>query len=512
MSRELPAKPNLELLRKQAKELLRSWRQHRTAPSNRTRLSDAQHAIAREYGFANWSKLKQHVDAVVGALLPAEALSAAVRASDAAGVARTLRQHPELKAHLNEPMADYGDDGQQPLIAAVQRGDRKTIDVLLGAGAEVNARSRWWAGGIGVLDECAPELAGFLTERGAVADAHAAARLGMLDRLRELVAADPGVVHSRGWNGQMPLHCASTVAIAEFLVEHGAEIDAQDLGHESTPAQHMLRVVQARHYPKDRQEIARYLVAHGCRTDILMAAALGNLALARRHVERNPDCVRVCVCERDFPKQDPRSSGTVYFALFGAGRTPHLVARDFGHEEVFQYLLAHSPDDVKAAQALELGDAEAFRAAMGGRTNLAETLTDAERRRLPDAAQNNNTAAVGLMLEAGWPVDAQGEYHLTALGWAAWHGNAQAVREILRYHPELELESDHKISALGCAIHGAGNSWHRDTGDYAAAVEALLAAGAKAPQMGPEELSDAVLAVLQRYEEGRALLRRFGRL
>src|SRR5262249_3156691 len=155
----------------------------------------------------------------------------------------------------------------------------KTIDALLRAGADINARSHLWAGGLSVLDECAEDMAAFLMERGAVLDAHAAARLGMFQQLQELVAANPGVVAARGAHGQPPLHFASTLEIAQSLLEHGAEIDARDLQHESTPAQHMLRVLQARHYRRDRQDIARYLVARGCRTDLLMAAALGDLAL-----------------------------------------------------------------------------------------------------------------------------------------------------------------------------------------------------------------------------------------
>jgi hypothetical protein len=58
MSRRLPARPNLEHLRKQARELLEELRRKDSA----LRLSDAQHALAREYGFASWPKLKAHVD------------------------------------------------------------------------------------------------------------------------------------------------------------------------------------------------------------------------------------------------------------------------------------------------------------------------------------------------------------------------------------------------------------------------------------------------------------------
>jgi len=501
MSRELPQKPNLEHLREQAKDLLRKL--HQSDATASLKLSDAQHTLAREYGFASWPKLKEHVESLARPLQPGELLCAAVRASDADQVSRVLEDHPELKAQLNEPLPNYG-AGMQALIAAVQRSDRKTIDVLLEAGADINARSRWWAGGIGVLDECSHDLAPFLIERGAVVDAHSAARLGMFEKLRELVMADPSMVATRGFNGQTPLHFASTAEIAQYLVEQGAEIDARDIQHESTPAQYMLRVVQARHYPRDRQDIARHLVARGCRTDILMAAALGDLPLVRRHLDADPASIRTRVSDAYFPKQDARSGGTIYLEIFGRGRTPHLIARDFGHQEVFQFLMEHSPQDVKLSQAFELGDERIFRALLASRPNLIETLTADELRQLPDAAQNNNTEAVRLMLAAGWPVDVKGEYDLTPLAWASWHGNAEMVREILRYHPQLERnDSVHQITALGSALHGSENSWHRDTGDYASTVETLLEAGAKAPKVTDDlEASPEVKEVLRRYEEG----------
>ena len=55
----------------------------------------------------------------------------------------------------------------------------------------------------------------------------------MISKLTELVAADQNVVHAKGGDGQTPLHFASTVEIAQFLLDHGAEIDALDVDHES---------------------------------------------------------------------------------------------------------------------------------------------------------------------------------------------------------------------------------------------------------------------------------------
>src|SRR6516162_4738492 len=212
MSRYLPEKPNLEYLKKQAKELLRTMRQGK--------LADAQYALAQEYGFATWAKLKSHVEAL--GLNPFETLKAAVCESDAARVREVLERYPELRARIDNPLPDYG-FGEHALFAAVQRSDRATIDVLLRAGANIRKRTEWWAGGFGVLDDCDPSMVEFLTERGAVLDPHSASRLGMMAKLRELVAADPAVVHARGGDGQTPLHFASTVEVAEFLLAHGAE-------------------------------------------------------------------------------------------------------------------------------------------------------------------------------------------------------------------------------------------------------------------------------------------------
>lgn len=487
MSRQLPERPNLEHLRKQAKELLRTMRHGK--------LADAQRALANEYGFASWAKLKSHVQSMN--LSPAQAFKAAVCDSDAARVQELLDRNPDLRAGIDEPLQDYG-FGQNALFAAVQRTDRATVDVLLGAGADIRKRTDWWAGGFGVLDDCDPSLVEFLVECGALIDAHSAARLGLLPKLRELVAADPSIVHARGGDGQMPLHFASTIEVAEFLLENGADMDARDIDHESTAAQYMLRVDQKRHYPKDRQGVARFLVSRGCYTDILMAAALGDTDLVRRHLDRDPDCIRMSVSDEWFPKKDPRAGGTIYIWTLGRNRTAHTVAREFGHEDVFRLLMERTPPDLKLALACELGDENVFREFLAKNPDAARTLSDADKKKLPDAAQSNNVKAVRLLLEAGWPVDAPGDMGASALHWAGFNGNAEMTREILRFHPTLDLKSrEYAGTALSWAVFGSGNGWHRDSGDFVGTVRALLEAGAAFPPHAEElEPSDAVLEML----------------
>jgi hypothetical protein len=58
MSRDLPPRPSLDHLKKQAKELLQTLKQR----DPDTRLAEAQHALAREYRFASWPRLKAHVE------------------------------------------------------------------------------------------------------------------------------------------------------------------------------------------------------------------------------------------------------------------------------------------------------------------------------------------------------------------------------------------------------------------------------------------------------------------
>jgi len=499
MSKSLPPRPNLEQLKHQAKDLLKALTSGdadalKRLQANHPRpsksgtsfsLSDAQIVIAREYGFATWAKLKEHVESIrPEPRNPHELFKQALEAQDAGRFRELLEEFPQARALINEPIAAF----DSPVITQVRT--REMLDALLEAGADINARSRWWAGGFGLLDSADPELATYAIQRGANLDIHAAARLGMFDKVRELVAADPRLVHARGGDGQTPLHFASTIEIAKFLLEHGADIDARDIDHESTPAQHMIR---------DRQEIVRFLVQCGCRTDILLAAALGDLNLVRKHLDADPTCFRWRVDAEHFPMSNHRAGGTIYQWTLGWHVSAHDVARQFGHGDVFRLLMERSPVEVQLLAACWAADESAVRTLLANHAGLAKRLSVADRRQIAHAARNNDTGAVRVMLAAGLPVDARGQHQGTPLHWAAFHGNADMTRELLRYQPPLELtDADFRATPLGWALHGSLHGWHCRTGDYATTVELLLKAGAKLADAN-RDASEAVKEVLHRH-------------
>jgi ankyrin repeat protein len=410
-----------------------------------------------------------------------EALRQAILSGETKAVAGRLEREPELRKRLDEgdPAFHFG---ATPLLLAIGRNDREMIDVLLRAGADINARSNWWAGSFGVLDGCDADLAAFLIERGASVDAHAAARLGMLDRLRDILDGDPGAVHARGGDGQTPLHFASSVEIADLLLDRGADPNVLDIDHESTPAQWMV---------KDRQAVARRVVERGGETDLLLAAALGDLDRVRRHLDAGPESIGMSVTAEQFPMRNPRAGGKIYIWTLGWNRTAHLAAREHGHDEVFRFLMERSPAELRLAMACATGDDALVE-------SIGSVPVEREARRIADAAQSNDAATVRLFVRAGWPVDARGQHRMTPLQWAAFHGNSGMARRLIAAGADVNLGGDDFDCPPMCAaLYGSVHGWYAKNGDYAGVVEALLDAGV-APPKSAERASEAVRAVIGR--------------
>ena len=100
---DLPARPDLDQLRHQAKELLRAAQRgdpeataRIRAVTDRVVLSSAQLALAREYGFASWAKLKLEVER-----------RDVLNSRDLSRLTSLLAEHPELATAKMEHWCDH---------------------------------------------------------------------------------------------------------------------------------------------------------------------------------------------------------------------------------------------------------------------------------------------------------------------------------------------------------------------------------------------------------------------
>jgi hypothetical protein len=128
-TRSLPPSPNLDQLKRQAKELLR--RQPLLG-----RLRDAQRVIAQQYGFDSWDALRAHVEsagrAARGPIQPDELKSEQGRAVWDAIAASAGEQPPRCGASTNLP---DDEPWATPLAWAERRQHREITSILRGHGA-----------------------------------------------------------------------------------------------------------------------------------------------------------------------------------------------------------------------------------------------------------------------------------------------------------------------------------------------------------------------------------------
>lgn len=297
-NRHPPVPANIEQPHKLAKDLLLDARRGDPAALARLsavradagttrplQLADAQLAIARESGFDSWAMLVEHVQGI-----DIRAFRDAVSHGDVTTVRRLLGL-PHVKERVNAPMFAFG---QRAAHLAAKHAP--TLEVLIAAGADLTLESEWENGPYTVLDHATEETARWLLAHGVRLTPNVAARLGWVDELRHLLDADPHLVHARGGDGQRPLHEAAAVAIADVLIQHGADVHARCTDHQSTPAQYALAA---------RPDVCRRLLQCGAEADIFMPARLGDVALATRVLDADPTAIAARINEPGYAPVPP---------------------------------------------------------------------------------------------------------------------------------------------------------------------------------------------------------------
>ena len=506
MTPNLPDFPSIEQLKNQAKDFVKRFAAHedeavrrvqthlpRAAqisaaelPATRLTLSEAQWIVAREYDFPSWPKMKRHIESL--ALDPEAALNAfkqAVNTGDAARLKSLLRTHPALVPQIDAPLFSFDSPA---VLQAAHRKDRKTIDVLLEHGANINARSQWWAGGFGVLPHDDAEFAAYLIERGAAIDVWAAASLNRFELLREMLQSNPALANARGGDGQGPLHFAGSPETARLLLEHGAQLEMRDIDHGSTPAQWMVA---------SRPEVCRHLLSRGAEADLFMAVQLGDMELVQQILAADPDSLRARVNEGRLTSGES-NGGHIYTYTLQNGDSPLYLAAALGHEAIYRFLLAHCSPTEQLLAACIKADEAAVRVLLTQSPDRVASLLPEQMRLIADAAWKHNTEAVRLMLDIGFDIEARGSEESTALNRAAIRGFADLIALLLARGADIKAKNVYGGDALGACLWGAEN-FRDPNGDYPASVQMLLDGGAVLPDGAYPCRNKPVNAVLRRY-------------
>ena len=421
-----------------------------------------------------------------------EVFKQAVGNGDAAAARRLLEGSPQVRGRINDPLFSFG---QRPAHVAAKNID--LLAVLIEHGADVNLRSEWKNGPFTVLDNSDEASARFLIEHGARLTAHAAARLGWSDGLRDIVDADPAVVHERGGDGQQPLHQAKTPEIADFLLDRGAEIDTHCIDHRTTPAQYALA---------ERPEVCQRLLDRGATADIFMPARLGDAELAQRLIRDEPACLSARV---NAPGYDPVPPLHTYCWTLGFLVSPHEIALRYGHRGVYDLLFDASPPGVRLLDALMRADEAAAGAVMAADPSVLPSLLESSDGSVGHAIFHERYGAAALMLSLGFSPTAPSLDGGSPLHVASWVGHVGLVERLLEQGVPLdEPDPTHGSTPLGWAAFGSVQRRAKG-GDYCAVIDRLADAGADVGKPG-NRFGRTMLEMAAGNGDAQAALRRHG--
>ncbi|SDH39241.1 ankyrin repeat domain-containing protein [Nonomuraea jiangxiensis] len=461
----LPDNPSLERLRKQAKTLLRQVRagapearglvaEFHPRPPEELKLADAQLVTARRYGFASWSRLKEHIGTVERysrsphRVAPSEDLAdeflrlacltyGADHPSRTAQADRLLARNPHLSTANIFTMAATGSADAlaatlagNPGLARAQGGPFGWEPLLYLAYARLGTPGRYVAAARLLLEHGADPNAGFLWD-------------GLTSPFTALTGA------FGGGEGDQPPH-PDEPALARLLLEAGADPnDSQTLynrglgGSFSDDTAHLVLLLEfglgrgpggpwhARLGPT--LQSPRQLV----REELATAALRGGPRRARLLLAHGAEV-----------------NGLGAHPAYG-GRTPYELALLNGHTEVAEILAAAG--GTAALDELEAFTAACMRADADAVAGFGPEPPARALARSPElivtAAGHRKPAAVRLL--AGLGFDVNHRHPATPLHTAAWNDDVETARTLIELGADATIKDDRfDATPLGWAEHG----------------------------------------------------------
>ena len=505
MPRELPARPNLEQLKKQAKSLFHAAQAHdgealrRFAalpafsgkPANEIEpadlaLHDAQSVIAREHGFASWPALREEVEART--LSFEEAVDEFLRCAtgDASGRAeRLLALHPKIASANFYAALVLGDAAS----VAARLHDQPTL-------AKQPSGPQNWEPLLYVCHSC-------------LKVAEPSGLDGFVTIARQLcsLGANPNAEYHWNWHPELPrtalwgaICAVGHLPLAEVLLKAGANptdgvsahiaggggnIEALELLHRYgfnvdgvpggvPPLVYMMLW-------SDNPAGPVWLLEHGANPNLAwgeageaplhVAARRWDLALVERLVQRGAD-----VLQR-------RSDGA----------TAHTLAELHGNADIAAWLLAHGAQDElsavdRFAAACARGDRSVAEDILAAQPSLQADLRPEHHLMLHHPAESGNVAALETMLVCGFDPGSKSKDKdsVTPLHRAAMGGHPEAVRVLLQHGASVSA-SDGMFAAspLVWAVEGRRHAKPGET-DHVEVARLLIAAGSPLEWTPPE--------------------------
>jgi ankyrin repeat protein len=399
--RQLPEHPDLRHLKDQAKDLLRA--------GQAASLAKAQFQVARQYGFASWSKLKAHVES----LQLAGQLKLAIDANDLQEVKRLMTRHPELHG---APLG-YGKNGPLTWVAEcrvprVPPGETRIAMArwMIENGSDVHQ------GGDGPL------------MRAALDDS----KLPMT----ELLVAHGADVNAP-WGGTYPVILAPLETFAprtlQWLLDHGADLHAA--AKYCCPIE-MLTCIYSRG-AKAKNACFEIVGAAGfaLADTPMMALHRGRLDLLQEHLDRDPSLLERRYTHGEIFFNRDGAPGDAYPSTPVSGGTLLHLALEFDDIDVARWLIERGAD----VNARATVDAEGF----GGHTPLFHTVVT--------LAWSRDDSRARLLLDHGADPNARATFPQDAM----FHGNAStdALHGVTpvgyaRRHPDQRFVNAPAIAAI----------------------------------------------------------------